>query len=294
VRLDSIGFDERAQARITGINKVNLQIIKHSYENGEALPSIVLIQRDNGDKKLIMSEGIHRYTAATQLEIKYLPAFVCLDVSNDESVYLGGLFNGSHGLPASPAERRRSIAAALRTDPPPTDERLARDFGVQRGTVNRIRREGEAVARLEQMGINGDLANSHKEALSRLDLDAPFKAAADLVVASGMSSTAARQLIGEIVKLPSESEQLQMIETARVEQAAEIAAKDAGRVTTGSPLSDLRRMVTTVSTLIDKFPRIEQWIPADPAAKVDLAPKLSAVLTFLGGVHDGLVSDGDD
>lgn len=292
VKLEVIHFEQRAQARITGIDKGHLQDIKHALENGEVLPSIVLIQRDNGEQQLIMSEGIHRYTAASELGMKYLPAFVCTDVTNDESVYLGGLFNASNGKPSSAAERRRAIAAALRTDPPPTDDRLARDFGVDRGTVNRIRREGDALSRLDRMGISStDLANSHLEALSRLDLDAPFRAMAELILDSGMSSSAAKTLVGEVVKLPSEAEQLDKIRAYRHEIGPDIAAKEAGRVSTGSPISDLRRMITTISKLIEKFPRHEQWAPHDAEAAAELAPRLSAVLTFLGAAHEVMVSD---
>jgi ParB-like chromosome segregation protein Spo0J len=108
------------------------------YANSwDRLPPITVFLTDG---RLLVADGLHRYAAALKLGKRSIKAEVREGPHSDALDFVASV-NLCHGLPLSPAERRRAVALKIRLHPDWSDRRMAQELAVSRELVAKTRRQ---------------------------------------------------------------------------------------------------------------------------------------------------------
>src|SRR4029077_999064 len=151
-------------------------------------PPIVLWETD--DNGCVIIEGNHRVATYLQLGIGICPAYLVKLANQSTSVYLSAVFNGENGKQLSPEELKRAVLSAQKMVPPPSNNKLARDYGISPAQIGRIVSEDITRRRLAELVSGSDnLTQGQVSPLSKISLSEPFRQMANLIVDSQMSPT---------------------------------------------------------------------------------------------------------
>jgi ParB-like chromosome segregation protein Spo0J len=261
--VDDIERKGDAQSRISPVNKASVSMIAEKMKQGTTFPPVILWETD--DNGVLLIDGNHRALGCVKAKKDSTPAYIVHLDNIDEAVYLSAVFNGQHGNPLTKDEIRRAVLSARRQGV--TDARIARDFGVARGTVANITGTAEATDRATRLGVTVDgLSRTHLASLNKIEMDRPFAAAARLAQQAALSTGATSALVKAVAAAPkSEADQIAVIEAERDARQDDIASVSIGRKVAGSPFTDLRTVLNSTARVRESYPEVAAWVPREPA-----------------------------
>jgi hypothetical protein len=129
--LDEIVLDPDLNLR----DRLDPETVERYAEAWERMPPVAIYEVDG---KWLLVDGFHRHAAAVSKNKRTIPAFVQPGSIHEALDYAAGA-NLSHGLPLSRAERRRAVEVKLRLHPEMSDRNMAKDLGVGRELIARVR-----------------------------------------------------------------------------------------------------------------------------------------------------------
>jgi ParB-like chromosome segregation protein Spo0J len=284
--LSEIERNPESQSRLSTVDRAYVRQLAESMKAGTLFPPVILWETpDNGT---VLIDGNHRAAAGQRRSVTHLPAYVVHLSGQPEAVYLSAVFNGGHGKRLTTEELRRAIVEAGKIKPEPSNARLAKDYGVSAAQIGRIRTEHQTARRLDALAVaaSDSLTQGQLLPLAKLPMDNPVKAAAELIIDAQMQPADVRELVKELTELSSEDGQLQRVARERIARQEDIKAVKAGRKSSGSPVVDMRRCVGQIEKLIEIYPNMEAWLPADPAVISQWYARIDKVAGFLAKVAE--------
>lgn len=279
--LTEIGRNPDSQSRLRSADKKRVIEFAEKMKNGEVFPPVIVWQiPDNG---AFLVEGNTRTEATNKRGLPTIPAYVVTLTSMSEAVYLSAVFNARNGSPLTADEIRRAVLAASKIKPTPTNAQIARDYGISTSQIGRILTEDAAEKRLTDLGVPSveKMKATSKARLAKITMDAPCKAAADLANDAGMTPAEVKELVDEVLAIPSEVGQIDRVNAARAARSDDIKAIAAGRRTTGTPQVELRRVSSQLIKLTDTYPDTIAWVPTDLEHLRTWTPRITKLAEFL-------------
>jgi hypothetical protein len=131
--VDEIVLDPALNLR----DQLDPETIERYAESSEDLPPVTVFDVDG---QWLLADGFHRHAAFVSQNRPKIPAQVLAGSYNEALIFAAGA-NLTHGLPLRRQERRRAVEIRLRLDPERSDRQLARELGVSRDLVARVRND---------------------------------------------------------------------------------------------------------------------------------------------------------
>ncbi|WP_169972841.1 ParB N-terminal domain-containing protein [Tautonia rosea] len=131
--VDEIVLDPALNLR----DQLDPETIERYAESSEDLPPVTVFDVDG---QWLLADGFHRHAAFVSQNRPKIPAQVHAGSYNEALIFAAGA-NLTHGLPLRRQERRRAVEIRLRLDPERSDRQLARELGVSRDLVARVRND---------------------------------------------------------------------------------------------------------------------------------------------------------
>ena len=129
--IDEIVLDPTLNLR----DRLDEETVERYAESWEDLPPVAVFEVDG---QWLLADGFHRHAAFVARERPKIPAHVHAG-GFDDALAFAALANLKHGLPLRRQERRRVVEVRLRMAPESSDRQLARELGVSRDLVARVR-----------------------------------------------------------------------------------------------------------------------------------------------------------
>lgn len=232
--LDLALIDEAAslrnQARFEPLDPDAVDRYADAMTAGDQFPPIIVHHAKTARAKQpwIILSGNHRYHAAIKADVK-LPGYV-IDKVDDPTVLLRIAYqdNAHHGLALSRPERLRHAVHLM--DNGFVQRDAARCVGIGEGEVSTYRRIRDAQERAQAAGIAAfdTLPDRVQEKLCRIDLEAPFIAAARLATRARLSAPQADEVAKAIKAARSEAAALEAVEELTAQHRERIQASAGG------------------------------------------------------------------
>ena len=118
-------------------DRLDPEAIERYAESCEDLPPVTVFDVDG---QWLLADGFHRHAAFIARNRPKIPSKV-VEGSYAEALQFAAGANLTHGLPLRRQERRRAVEVRLRVDPDRSDRQLARELGVSRDLVARVRHD---------------------------------------------------------------------------------------------------------------------------------------------------------
>ncbi|QDV36564.1 ParB/RepB/Spo0J family partition protein [Tautonia plasticadhaerens] len=118
-------------------DRLDPEAIERYAESCEDLPPVTVFDVDG---QWLLADGFHRHAAFIARNRPKIPSKV-VEGSYAEALQFAAGANITHGLPLRRQERRRAVEVRLRVDPDRSDRQLARELGVSRDLVARVRHD---------------------------------------------------------------------------------------------------------------------------------------------------------
>lgn len=129
--VDEIVLDPNLNLR----DRLDPETVERYAEVWDRLPPVAIFEVDG---RWLLVDGFHRHAAAIARHRPTIPAIIQQGTLSEALDYAAGA-NLSHGLPLTRAERRRAVEVKLRLHPDLSDRNLARELGVGRELIARVR-----------------------------------------------------------------------------------------------------------------------------------------------------------
>lgn len=129
--VDEIVLDPNLNLR----DRLDPETVERYTEVWDRLPPVAVYEVDG---RWLLVDGFHRHAAAIARHRPTIPAIIQQGTLTDALDYAAGA-NLSHGLPLTRAERRRAVEVKLRLHPDMSDRNLAKELGVGRELIARVR-----------------------------------------------------------------------------------------------------------------------------------------------------------
>lgn len=131
--VDEIVLDPTLNLR----DQLDPDAIERYAESSEDLPPVSVFEVDG---QWLLADGFHRHAAYVSRNRSKIPARVHEGTYADALSFAAGA-NLTHGLPLRRQERRRAVEVKLRLDPDRSDRQLAKELGVSRDLVAKVRND---------------------------------------------------------------------------------------------------------------------------------------------------------
>lgn len=287
-----------SQSRLRQVDKARVAQYAGVLRAGQDPFPPVVVNKDGYDGFRII-DGDGRISARRKRRMADVPAYIVQLSDDAECIYLSAIFNAKHGQPLIKAERDRAVRAALAIkENPPNEEQIARDYGVSRASIVRLREGDAAARRLSNLGVDPDpISQSHLKALNKLADDAVLVQSALLITDADLGVRETETMLAAIGSATSEADRLKVVAAEREDRAEAIKARSAGRVPAGLPVSDSRLILGRLLSLIDHYPNVDQWVPHSKEHLDAWTPKVHAAADFLAELaeaYDAAVGVADD
>lgn len=201
------------QARLRPLDEEVVERYADDMARGDDFPAVLL---HRVGKRLVLAGGNHRITAAVRNERATFPGYMLIDVEPAVLTRIMYEDNRWHGLPSSETERLLQ-AAHLVLAGAYTRQEAAAITGAHLSKVGRAVETVRADERAATLNIPGwgKLAGSIRWRLGSLASDRVFTEAAELAVASNMSSDPVYTLVQRLNAAPSEEAALKLLADER-------------------------------------------------------------------------------
>src|SRR5690606_3922874 len=138
VAIETIELRDGCQCRAE-LNQAVVDEYAEAYAAGTKLPPVSAMRVDGA---LILTDGFHRFAAATKASVGFLLAEVSEGESIHAAVWAALAMNKAHGLRRTNADKRRATEMALLHPDSRelSDREIARHLGVSQDLVSRTRR----------------------------------------------------------------------------------------------------------------------------------------------------------
>ncbi len=184
--------------------------------SGAMFPPIVLMQPN------ILVDGNTRLGAASAIGRERFPAYVIDVPTVDFAKSVAGALNQLNGRRLDAAEAQR-VALTMQQELKFNDDQIAAYVGRSSQMVRTWRRQAETEARARRLGLAEQLENVSKnqqDRIASINHDAPFAEVVRLLSESKVPNTEVRAIVQDIVKAPSEADELERVARARAELKA--------------------------------------------------------------------------
>jgi len=253
------------QARLEPLDEDTVDRYTADMRDGAVFPAVIAHKPSARAKKLVLLGGNHRRAAATAAKKRTIAAYI-VTCEPETATLIAYTDNRRHGLPSSRPERIRQAVHLVEMGM--TGQEAAKQMGVSASDVSNYRAIGKAERRARTLGVDrfDHLPVATKLALSKIDLDAPFRAASELAVTTAMTNTDAAALVKQVAKAASEADALATIGEA-AEERRHIAQKTMGGRTAG-PRGRAGRPSAAYGTVNGACVEILGVSPEDVAASI--------------------------
>ena len=184
--------------------------------SGALFPPIVLM------KPNILVDGNTRLGAAQEVELESLPAYVIDVPTVDFAKSVAGALNQLNGRRLDAAEAQR-VALTMLQELRFNDDQIAAYVGRSSQMVRTWRRQAETEARARRLGLAGQLetvSRNQQDRIASISHDAPFAEVVKLLSESKVPNGELRAIVQDIIKAPSEADELERVARARVDLRA--------------------------------------------------------------------------
>lgn len=283
VEITEVERYKEGQSRIRDINKDLVTEYAEKMKQGAIFPPIILWS--NGYEKYGIVEGNTRIAAKKKRGETSTDAYIIECEDANEAVYISAIFNATHGQKLSKEEVERAIILAGKMKTPPSRDQLAKDYGITPQKVTTIQNCEKVGNELRAIGIDtGEIPDSMLSRLASLSDIAVKRDLAQLVIDSGMKATDLLALTKEINAQGSEADRLKIVSDARTVRAAQIKAKESGRVVKHQPIAQSAMVYGRIIGLIKEFPDPKQWVPVDATRRDEYLPRVEQSARFLNQI----------
>jgi len=186
---------------------------------GAVFPAIVVTDA----RELI--DGNTRCAAALKNRFTTIPAYVCSGMTSLETRSLSIELNQTHGLRMTDQEIRAFVGGCVREGVVVDTNVYARMTGVKANSIARWIAVEQFHARAARLGLSSEtesLSEAVVAALPGARLDAVFRAATELAVATGFSAADSKAIVVRANAAPSERDALALIARERSVRAAAV------------------------------------------------------------------------
>lgn len=223
------------QSRFQALDEGTVITYAAAMERGDKFPPIVVYMLNGA---YVVIDGNHRVSAANLAALTSLDAYVVTDPTERQIQTMTFEANAKHGLPSSPEERIEHGLFLM--DAGVSMKDAAALVNLALATLTQAAAKQRANRRYGQLGIDrwDTIAASNRSRLSNIRNDTVFTAASKLAIEAKLGGPAINDLVTEINKANSETEQLAVVDTVRSQAMAVITSTAGGRVPT--PISLLR------------------------------------------------------
>jgi hypothetical protein len=283
VLITEIERHKESQSRLRDTDKALVKEYVEKMKQGAIFPPVILWE--DGYEGYGIVDGNTRVEAKKARKETTVDAYIVNVSDSNEAIYVSAIFNATHGQRLSKEEIHHAVIAAGLMDNPPTNEQLAKDYGLTVQMVSSVQNIHRVTGELTALGIDPvAIADSAKVSLAKLADTAVKRDLANLIIDSDMKQTEIRHLCNEISKQGSEADRLRVVAEARSDRAAQITAKKTGRVVKNQPIGRISMAMGLILSVKDANPAPEQWIPVDDARRADLLEKYTSVRDWLNSV----------
>lgn len=245
----------------TKYDSVKITEYKAKYKSGNVPPHIG-VTRDG-----VLVWGNHRSEAARKAEMADIPAWV-LNIDgvdpDDHTLALlmqfSGRENAGHGLPLTGKDKELIIRQELSLGT--TSGVIQQTYGWTAAQVSGLKREMDAEKRLSDLGVLSALQAARKEKSiirafsgpnTRALTNAPYKNLVELTIDAGLTAKDINQIAETAKAAGTEDGAIAVVAAKRKELDRQIAEIATGGTLRPTPISRLRKVVTEVAGLCDKF-----------------------------------------
>ena len=184
--------------------------------SGALFPPIVLM------KPNILVDGNTRLGAAAAVERETFPAYVIDVPTVDFAKSVAGALNQLNGRRLDAAEAQR-VALTMLQELKFNDDQIAAYVGRSSQMVRTWRRLAETEARAKRLGLAEQLdsvSKNQQDRIASISHDAPFAEVVKLLSESKVPNGELRSIVQDVMKAPSEADELERVAKARVELRA--------------------------------------------------------------------------
>ena len=184
--------------------------------SGALFPPIVLM------KPNILVDGNTRLGAAAAVERETFPAYVIDVPTVDFAKSVAGALNQLNGRRLDAAEAQR-VALTMLQELKFNDDQIAAYVGRSSQMVRTWRRQAETEARAKRLGLAEQLdsvSKNQQDRIASISHDAPFAEVVKLLSESKVPNGELRSIVQDVMKAPSEADELERVAKARVELRA--------------------------------------------------------------------------
>ncbi|MGP8204517.1 MAG: hypothetical protein ACLQVK_00425 [Acidimicrobiales bacterium] len=184
--------------------------------SGALFPPIVLM------KPNILVDGNTRLGAATTVGRQTLPAYIIDVPTVDFARSVAGALNQLNGRRLDAAEAQR-VALTMQQELKFNDDQIAAYVGRSSQMVRTWRRQAETEARARRLGLVEQLetvSKNQQDRIASISHDAPFAEVVKLLSESKVPNGELRSIVQDVMKAPSEADELERVARARAELRA--------------------------------------------------------------------------
>jgi hypothetical protein len=184
--------------------------------SGALFPPIVLM------KPNILVDGNTRLGAAKAVERETFPAYVIDVPTVDFAKSVAGALNQLNGRRLDAAEAQR-VALTMLQELKFNDDQIAAYVGRSSQMVRTWRRQAETETRAKRLGLVEQLesvSKNQQDRIASINHDAPFAEVVKLLSESKVPNGELRSIVQDVIKAPSEADELERVARARAELRA--------------------------------------------------------------------------